>query len=169
MQWLRLNGRKQALAKFRAKSAHVRELEAPQCYPTSAARGPRPVIVGECIGTHLYAEGSYCPLRWEPLSDRHCNGARYLTWDDGLVNLASSLAGRLTAYEPLPPAASAHPWRNPDPARVTWRTVVTKAMAALPLKCRGRRRRARRNGASARRSRGRTRTNSRTGKEYRRE
>jgi hypothetical protein len=104
-------------------------------YPTSAARGPRPAIVGECIGKHLYTEGSYCPLRWEPSAiDIATARGMYLTWHDGLVNLASTLAGRLTAYEPVPPMASPDPWRNPDPARMTWHTVVTKVMAALPLK-----------------------------------
>src|SRR5262245_45552038 len=63
--------------------------EHPHPLPTPAARGPGSAVVGECIRKGLYAEGSYCPVRWWPSPINVAEArADYLAWWRGLEQLA---------------------------------------------------------------------------------
>lgn len=88
--------------------------EPPRPYPTRAARGLRPALVGECWGKRVYSPGSYCPLTWEPspISVAETR-ADYLAWWRGMAELAKGLV--LKDFIALPPTAHEMPWRDPEP------------------------------------------------------
>jgi hypothetical protein len=86
-------------------------------------------VVGKSYGRgskgrwRYYAEGAYCPLRYEPtVKAIDASRAEYSVWRRGLVTLVDQLRDRLGDHVPTGPSAPATPWLDPpSTARVLYR------------------------------------------------
>jgi hypothetical protein len=107
--------------------------EPPIPLPVPAKTGPNAAIVGDCWGKNLYAEGSYCPLRWSPSPIAIAQiRADYLAWWRGLRQLAQSLD--LAEHEALAPSAPEMPWRDSETLPTVRTELWPRKMTPLPLK-----------------------------------